>query len=294
MIKKENFSAWYDRNYKLILIIPIIISILSAVYLISFYVKTGEIMHKDVSLKGGTAITIDGDIDTSIIEKELPLYFSDISFRKLTDVSSGKQLAVIVESSASPDELSEKIEELGIVLTEENSSIEFTGSSLSSGFYKQLLFALLASFTLVLIVVFLLFKSFVPSITIVIVALSDIMFPLAILNFVGFSISSAGIAAFLILVGYSVDTDILLTTRALKKKEGTLNSRIYSAFSTGLMMTGTSLAAVLPAFLLISGLPDSFRQIFLILALGLVADLIFTWMANASVIKWYCEKKNIK
>ena len=96
------------------------------------------------------------------------------------------------------------------------------------------------------------------------------------------------------LIGYSVDTDILLTTRALKKQEGTVNQRIYGAFKTGIFMTITALAAVLPAFFIITGLPDSFRQIFFILALGLGADIINTWLTNASIIKWYCEKKGIR
>ena len=96
------------------------------------------------------------------------------------------------------------------------------------------------------------------------------------------------------LIGYSVDTDILLTTRALRKKDSTLNLRIYGAFKTGIFMTLTALAAVLPAFFIVTGLPDSFRQIFLILALGLFADIINTWLTNASIIKWYCQRKGIK
>jgi preprotein translocase subunit SecF len=96
------------------------------------------------------------------------------------------------------------------------------------------------------------------------------------------------------LIGYSVDTDILLTSRALKSREGTLNSRIYGAFKTGILMTLTALAAVLPAFFLITGLPDSFRQIFLILSIGLFADIFNTWLTNASIIKWYCNKKGIE
>jgi preprotein translocase subunit SecF len=96
------------------------------------------------------------------------------------------------------------------------------------------------------------------------------------------------------LIGYSVDTDILLTNRLLKRSEGTTNERIFGAFKTGILMTLTALFAVLPAFFIVSGLPDSFRQIFLILALGLSADIFNTWLTNASIIKWYCEKKGIK
>jgi preprotein translocase subunit SecF len=80
----------------------------------------------------------------------------------------------------------------------------------------------------------------------------------------------------------------------LKKKEGLLNERIFGAFKTGILMTGTALAAVLPAFFIVSGLPDSFRQIFLILALGLGTDILTTWLTNAGIIKWYCKRRNIQ
>jgi preprotein translocase subunit SecF len=117
--------------------------------------------------------------------------------------------------------------------------------------------------------------------------------PLAVLDMMGIKVSAAGIAAFLMLIGYSVDTDILLTTRAIKIREGTLNSRIFGAFKTGIFMTSTALCAVLPAFFIVTGLPDSFRQIFLILSLGLAADIINTWTTNVGIIKWYCSKKGI-
>ena len=144
------------------------------------------------------------------------------------------------------------------------------------------------------VVIFIMFRTFIPSIAVIFAIFADIVLPLALIDYLGIKISAAGIAAFLMLVGYSVDTDILLTSRALKSKEETLNKRIFKAFKTGSLMTLTALAAVLPAFFIVTGLPDSFRQIFLILALGLFGDLINTWLTNASIIKWYCDRKGIK
>ncbi len=285
---------WYDRSYKIMLVIPVIIMLVSLVYIGYFYSKNGDIMRKDVSLSGGTTITIQGDTGENL-ETGLKEKFPDVSIRKLADIRSGRHVASIVESSAQPQELKEGIESvLGYNLTDENSSTEFTGSALSQNFYRQLIITLIISFILMSLVIFLLFKTFVPSIAVIFAAFSDIVMPLALLNLLGMSISPAGIAAFLMLIGYSVDTDILLTTRALKKREGTLNERIFGAFKTGILMTSTALLAVLPAFFIVTGLPDSFRQIFLILALGLFADIINTWLTNASIIKWYCDKKGIK
>lgn len=298
--KKEDFpekssKPFFDRYYKLFFIIPLVILIISLVYLGVFYSKNHDFIYKDVSLSGGTSITIQGNIDQTLLEGSLKTKFPDVSFTKLEDITTRKEIALIVQSSASSEELKTEIEKiLGYKLTEENSSTEFTGSSLSGDFYKQLVLALIISFVLMSIVVFILFRTFVPSFAVIFSVFADIVIPLAIIDYFGVKLSAAGIAAFLMLVGYSVDTDILLTSRALRTRDDPLNTRIFKAFKTGILMTLTALAAVLPAFFLVTGLPASFRQIFLILALGLFADILNTWLTNASIIKWYCEKKGIK
>jgi len=286
---------WYDKYYKLILVLPIIILIISLVYLGYFYNKTGDIMLKDSSLTGGTTITLTGDIDSAALESALQVKFPDVSTRKLTDLRTGKAISTIIDTSAKPDAITPEIEKiLGYKLTKENSSTEFTGPSLSKSFYNQLLLALAISFILMSITIFIIFRTFIPSLAVIFAVFGDIIMPLALIDFLGVRVSAAGIAAFLMLIGYSVDTDILLTTRALRSKGGTANKRIYRAFKTGIFMTSTALVAVLPAFLIVSGLPDSFRQIFFILMLGLFADILNTWLTNASIIKWYCEAKKIE
>jgi len=294
-IEHHQTKNWYDKSYKLILFVPIAILIISLVYLVIFNNQNGDLINRDVSLKGGTTITLLGDVDSVKLESQLKEKIPDISFRSLSEMGSGKQIALVIESSMEPEELKQEIENiLEYKLTDENSSIEFTGPSLSANFYRQLIIALIISFVLMSIVIFIMFRSFIPSIAVIFAAFADITITLAIVDYFGVKLSAAGIAAFLMLIGYSVDTDILLTTRALKKKEGTLNQRIYGAFKTGMFMTITALVAVLPAFFIVTGLPDSFRQIFLILSIGLIVDIMNTWMTNASIIKWYCDKKGIK
>jgi len=292
---EHHVKGWYDKYHKILLFIPVAILLISLIYLIVMYNQTGDLINRDVSLKGGTTITLIGDIDAAKIESQLKDKIPDVSFRVLSELGTRKQTALVIESSLEPDELKSEVESiLDYELTDENSSIEFTGPSLSKNFYRQLIIALIISFVLMSLVILIMFKSFIPSIAVIFAAFSDIVFTLAFIDYLGIKISAAGIAAFLMLIGYSVDTDILLTTRALKKTEGTLNQRIYGAMKTGIFMTLTALVAVLPAFFIVTGLPDSFRQIFLILAIGLVTDIFNTWLTNASIIKWYCESKGIK
>lgn len=292
---KKNWSAWYDKYFKILLFPPVILFIFCLIYLASFHSQHGDFIYKDSSLAGGTTITINEDINIEELEIFLNQKFSDIHIRTINDIASSKHLAVIIDSSATPDELIPEIESfLGYKLTPENSNVEFSGPALGQNFYNQLIFSVIISFILMSIVIFFLFRTFVPSIAVIFAALADIVMTLAFVNILGIRLSAAGIAAFLMLIGYSVDTDILLTTRVMKKRNGTVNERIFSSFKTGTFMTLTGLAAVLPAFFLITGLPDSFRQIFLVLALGLLADIVNTWLTNASLIKWYANHKKLQ
>jgi len=287
--------SWYDKNYRLLMLIPFLLIISSLIYLSMFYSSHGSLFYQDVSLSGGTVITLKGDFDSNPLKEALKSEFNDVSFRELTDITSGKQLALIIESTSQSEILTQAVEKnLGYNLTEENSSVEFTGSTLSESFAKQLLVALLMSFVLMSIVIFVMFRSFIPSIAVIFSAFANMVLPLVLINILGIKLSIAGIAAFLMIIGYSVDTNILLTKRAITPGDKPLNSRIFGAFKTGTLMIGAALAAVLPAFFFFQGLPDTFRQIFLIMALGLFFDIINTWMMNAGIIKWYCDRKGIK
>ncbi len=121
-------------------------------------------------------------------------------------------------------------------------------------------------------------------------AFSSIVMTIAVIEIVGMKISTAGIVAFLMLIGYSVDTDILLTTRLLKRKEG-VNASLLGAFKTGTTMTITSIIAIATALIAVFSFSSVLNQVFTILLIGLTFDLFNTWVTNASIIKWYVETK---
>lgn len=287
---------WHDKIYKKILIIPIVLLVLSLVYLGLFLSKNGDIIYKDVSLTGGTTITVfDANVDIDALKAVLSQEFSDVSIRGISDIRTGNQQAFFIETSASPDEIRPALEGyLGYALDTENSSIEFTGSAISSGFYEQLRIAIILAFVFMALVVFIIFRTPFPSLAVVISAFADIIMTIAAVNLLGIKLSTGGIVALLMLIGYSVDTDILLTTRILKKKGESLNQRMLGAFKTGIMMTLTSIAAVLIALVIIYSFSEVLRQIFTVLLIGLGFDIFNTWITNASILKWYAEAKGIQ
>jgi len=284
---------WHDRNYKLLLLIPLALLIFSFIYMGIFYSQHNDFFLKDISLKGGTSVTINGKADISSLKDALVNKFGEVNVREVSDLITGEQLATIVETTAKAEDIKIFLEDyLGYKLIEgENSSFESTDPSLGKSFYNQLLIAILISFIFMAIVVFIIFKNVITSGAVIISAFADILMTLVAVNLLGIKMSSAGIIALLMLIGYSVDTDILLTNRIFKRQDGSLNEKLIGAFKTGITMTLTSLVAVVVAFLVVKSFSVTLSQIFIILIIGLIFDIFNTWITNASILKWYVNSK---
>ena len=273
---------WYDKNYKKLLIIPIVILILSIGVIFYKYAATGDFVEKDISLKGGTTITIPSkDIDTDNLKIYLSSEFpeSDISVRTLTKLGE-KTGATISSSDIDSKEL---LNNLRTKFGELDYNVEEMGSSLGKSFFKEIFTAILFAFLFMAIIVFFYFRQPIPSLAIVLSAFSNMVVTLAIINLMGVKLSTAGVAAFLMLIGYSVDTNILLSTKVLKRKGGEVIDRIINGMKTGLAMTLTTITAVVVAYTFSQS--AALSQIMLILIIGLLMDVLNTWVQNAGILR---------
>ena len=299
---KLNFSGMkkiYEGQYKKLLIIPFMLLLIAILLIGLKAAATGDFINRDVSLKGGVTVTIPTEqkIDIlqleDIISKKFPK--NDVSTKSLSQF--GTQVGVIIDVDIGEEHREEQIgiliEEIGKVLnrklTTKDYSVEVIGSSLGASFFREVVTALLIAFLLMAIVVFLYFRTLVPSGAVILAALSDILITLSIVNLLDIKLSTAGIAAFLMLIGYSVDTNILLSTRVLKRKEGTDMERIYGALKTGITMSLTTLIAMTAALIFTQS--EIIKQIMIILLIGLLVDLINTWIQNVGILRLYLERK---
>jgi|TARA_Y100000310_G_C20610532_1_gene777753 preprotein translocase subunit SecF len=295
---KLNFSglkSMYQEHYKKLLIIPFALFLIALYIIGSKLAATGDFINRDVSLKGGVTVTIPTNLKIDILElgNAISSKFpeKDISTKSLSKF--GTQVGIIVEADIGEDMVNTLIEEIGnelnTKLATRDYTIEIVGSSLGASFFREIITALLIAFLLMAIVVFIYFRTLVPSAAVILAVFSDILITASIVNLLGMKISTAGIAAFLMLIGYSVDTNILLSTRVLKRKEGTENERFFSAFKTGIMMSSTTLIAIVMALMFTQS--EVIRQIMTILLIGLLIDLINTWIQNVGILRIYLERK---
>ncbi len=275
----------HEKHYKILTFVSLIFLVLSILYVSFYFYLNKEPFKRDISLTGGTIITIYGDYEESKIKEILSKYTGSYKIKTTQNIYTQKVVSKIIEAKIEEEKAKEFIKELGI----SNYNIEIISPELGIGFFKQLIIAIIIAFLFMAAVVFIIFRTFVPSIAIILAALTDIIGSIAILNLLNIEIGAAGIAAFLMILGYSVDTDILLTTKVIKTRETPLTYRLKSALRTGLTMTLTSLIAIFIAFIFTTSL--TLKQIFMILCIGLVIDLFSTWIGNMSIITWYVKKK---
>ncbi|MDD3178137.1 MAG: hypothetical protein PHR26_01330 [Candidatus ainarchaeum sp.] len=164
--------------------------------------------------------------------------------------------------------------------------------TLGSDFIKSSVKAGIIAFTLLILVILLFFREIVPSGLIIFAALFDILAALAGMSIFNLPLSLTTIPALLMLIGYSVDTDIMLSSRLLKDKSKNPIFACNESIKTGLTMTFTTMSTVI-VMLIISYLSQItvIFEISIILLCGLIGDLISTWFFNAPALINYVKKK---
>lgn len=108
----------------------------------------------------------------------------------------------------------------------------------------------------------------------------------------GIPLSLASMAGILLIFGYAVNTNILLSTNILKRKGGTAQDRAGRAMSTGIKMSSTSATAMI-ALNLLTTAPE-LGQISAVLALGILVDMVNTWLFNSGLILSHQKRKEEK
>jgi len=260
------------------------------------YAKHGEPIQRDVELKGGIEVTIDKEnLDIKTVETALQNNgYKDYTVRELTDFSSHRNLGATVKIGDLQEKDMAKLKEdlkNAIGFEDEQFTSSIIQAEFGAGFYKSLLIVVLFSFIMMALTVSIAFRTFIPSVAVISAALIDIVVPFAFLSLMGMKITGAGIVAFLLVIGYSIDTDVLLTTWMIKRKEGSYLTRMVNSIKTGLtMMATTTIVMIIGVVVAISPV---LKQMFLIILIALITDVISTYLGNAPILIWYCKKKGI-
>ena len=274
-----------ERYWKPLTLIGIIILVAGTGLLAFNQVTKGSFIERNIELIGGKQIEIvfEGSVDLTEIRNALP----EANVQLIT----GLRPALLIEVPTTADENAILAELSNLGVTGEP-TVRSIGPLLGELFFKQTQLAIAIAFIFMAIVIFILFRTLVPSIGVVLAALTDIVATLAVLDILGVKLSLAVLAGVLMLIGYSVDTDIVLTTEMVKHKEGVYRTRVKRAFKTGITMTIASIAALVAMFFASGSV--IIQEIALVLVIGLIIDLPVTWFTNAGILRLWLERRDRK
>jgi preprotein translocase subunit SecF len=170
-------------------------------------------------------------------------------------------------------------------------SIKERTSTLSEDFISRAINTSLISILLISLAVFLIFRTLIPSLAVLAGAFADIIFALGLMSIFSIPLNLPTFATLLMLIGFSLDTDILLTMNILKRSDLSLRERAHSAMSTGVTMSLSTMVAFITLFVVGYITKIQLYTIIAIVAIGgLIGDLIATWAFNAVILLTYVEK----
>ena len=261
------------------------LAVLAAALLIvgGWYVVTGAPVDPGLDFTGGTELRVAVDAPPGQAEDRIRSAFAAQPESIQRVPSDGTYIVTFQSDAASTNELTRQAQSAGL----EIQSINAVSASFGSQTQQLALGGVVVAFIGMSLVVFALFRTFVPAIAVVVSAFSDVVIPVALMNLLGIELSLGTVAALLMLIGYSVDSDILLTNSILRRS-GDFYESTYRAMRTGVTMTLTSLSAmvVMTITATLFGI-QLLSAIGTILVFGLTADLMNTYMLNLSLLRWY-------
>ncbi len=167
------------------------------------------------------------------------------------------------------------------------------GPTLGSYFLGQLETVIIIAFVLVSIAVLFIFRSVAPAFSVVFGAANDMIIALGAMGLLGIPLGTASIGGLLMVIGYSIDTDVLASFRILKMHGDTPEERAYSSMKTGMTMTATAIVSFSVLFIvaLFTYVP-TYYEVAGVALCGLVGDLFTTWLGNTPLILSYKKRKD--
>ncbi|NQE45891.1 Protein-export membrane protein SecF [ANME-1 cluster archaeon GoMg2] len=295
MREGEERESLFDKiditkySVKSLVAIPLIILFFAFAMIAYTQLSVGSPVLLGMDFQGGTMVRV----GTDETREELTAKFADYPLALVggTGVGNEKRIEFGPMSKSQRDELID-------LLNADYGVGSYQMANISPVFGKQYLtqglYALMIAFFLMAIVVFAVFRTVIPPSAVIFAAFSDIVVAVACMNLMGMELSLGTVAALLMLIGYSVDSNILLTTNLLRKK-GDLNEKLRNTMKTGIMMTSTTLTAIFALFIVSYFIDITIlKAISIVLIFGLVMDLMNTWLLNAGILRWYIEKQEKK
>ncbi len=292
----EQLASFVEKHYKMFLALNIVLILSFAGFIGYKAFVEGEVFKKDISLTGGVLVTVPYNFSTEIspivLSNQITQYTgipSDV--RIIYDSLSGKPIFLQIESENITEQqvISFFKNEYNITFSSDSVQVQefdpYFGESVWNEYVKLVEIVIV----LIGIMIYLRFRNVVGTTAVISTILFDLLGTIAIISAIKYPISTVAFVAFLMIVGYAIDNNIVMATNYTKEKDLPFTKRMAMALFTGILMDLTTLIVLFLMYLLIES--SIIREISLILGIALTLDLYYLIFGNIAIYKYFDEKR---
>ncbi|MEM5815362.1 MAG: hypothetical protein QXD89_02665 [Candidatus Aenigmatarchaeota archaeon] len=264
------------------LFLPIILLFLFSSFSIYNYINKGEFFIRDLDLKGGTLISFITDKEVSIDYISLTLgEFREKVLISISKTENKYSIRITFPSEISYEKIIEKLKNSEIKV--EDLEIQFVGPELGSAFFSQVIYLLSMAYILIFLGNFFIYKKISIATTIIFSSLANIICIFGITTLFGIPVSFAGFTSILLVIAYTIDDNVLLSTRILSGKP----EEFYEQYKKSLITGGTITSGLIISMIIVLIFSNSplLNNIAEILLIGYASNMINTYILNAGIIE---------
>lgn len=262
--------------------LPLILLIFFLLVSINHYIKNGEFFIRDLDLKGGTSISFLTSQEVNI--EKISSILGEYSKQALISISKSEKdysVRITLPGEISHEEILKLIKNSEIEIKEH--SIQYVGPELGAAFFTQVFYLLTIAYILIFAANYFIYRKLIIAITIILSSIADIIYIIGATTLLNIPISFAGFTSLLLVIAYTIDTNILLSTKILSEKL----EEFYSVYKKTLITGATVSSGLILSMIIVLLFSNSklLNNIAIILLIGQIAELINTYLLNAGLIE---------
>lgn len=262
--------------------IPLILLTIFLAVSINHYIKNGEFFIRDLDLKGGTSISFLTEKEVSI--QNVSLILGEFGEKTLISISKTEKeysVKITLPSEIPYENVTEIIKKSD--LDPRDISVQFIGPELGTAFFSQVVYLLSIAYVLVFIGNFFIYRRISVATTILLSSFANIIYIFGITTLLNIPITFAGFTSILLVIAYTIDSNILLSTKLLGSKIEEFYEQYKKTLITGVTISSSLILSMI--IVLIFSDSPFLNNIAQVLLIGFAVDLINTYLLNAGIIE---------
>ncbi|BBL45492.1 preprotein translocase subunit SecF [Nanobdella aerobiophila] len=286
----EKLLSSIEKNYKKFILISIVLFLLFGSILLYNSFKNGYIINKSITISGGYITLINNN---HITNTEIYNILNQMNISKYVLYNTPNIIYIESKNQINETELVNLINsEYNIQLSPSDISIQQYSSIVGNLIFNQFAQFVIIVMMLSGFIIFLAYRISNVTLNIISTIAFDILGLLTVLSLTGYPIGANGFIAMLMILGFAIDNNVVLSTNIVKEKEKTFLERIKMSFRVGMAMEIIALYALIILYLIVP--EPSVKEFSLVLSIGIIFDLLYYLIGNIPIYKYFEHRKELK